>query len=51
MSTTELDNHTYIADFVCTYKMFDDDYEESLILYQIQLLQAFDLKSYDINYI
>ena len=51
MMTTELENNIYIADFICTYKMFDDDYEESLILYQIQLLQAFDLKSYDINII
>ena len=41
-------NPTYIADFICTYKMFDE-YEDSLILYQLQLLQAFNLVSYDIT--
>ena len=36
----------YITDFVCTYnKMGDSD--DSLIMYQIQLLQAFDLLEYN----
>jgi len=37
-----------IFDFICTYHMFDDK-EESNLLYQIQLLQAFDLKDFDEN--
>ena len=34
----------YITDFVCTYNILEDD-----ILYQIQFLQAFDLKEWDGN--
>ena len=36
----------YITDFVCTYYLIDD-FSESNPLYQIQLLQAFDLEIFD----
>ena len=36
----------YIADFVCTYNLIDE-YESSLWLYQIQILQAFNLEQFD----
>ena len=32
----------YQSDFICTYKMMDEE-EEQKILYQVQLLQAFDV--------
>lgn len=38
----------YIKDFITTYKSIDD-YNLSFALYQVQLLQAFNIKSYDDN--
>ena len=35
----------YQTDFICTYKLMDDEYTEEL--YQIQILQAFNLKYWD----
>ena len=38
----------YQADFVCTYKLFDDiDENDQEQLYRIQLLQAFDLTQWN----
>ena len=34
-------------DFVCTYKLINDDMQESNMLYQIQLLQSFNLSQFD----
>ena len=39
----------YCYDFICTYKMIEDDEEFSNQLYQQQLLDAFNLTSYDNN--
>jgi len=36
----------YQADFICTYKLMEDE-EEQECLYQIQLLQAFNLIEWD----
>ena len=36
---------TYSADFICTYKMMDND-DDRYIMYQIQLLQAFDMHEF-----
>ena len=36
----------YQADFICTYKLMDEE-EEQDQLYRIQLLQAFDLEQWD----
>lgn len=36
----------YIADFVCTYNLIDN-LSESNALYQIQILQAFNLNNFD----
>ena len=36
----------YITDFVCTYNLIDE-YENSFWLYQIQILQAFNLEEFD----
>lgn len=36
----------YQADFICTYKLMDDEYDQEQ-LYRIQLLQAFDLNEWD----
>ncbi len=33
-------------DFICTYKLIKDDTEESNMLYQIQLLQFFNLSQF-----
>ena len=41
---------TYKTDFICTYQNIDDFYETT-ILYQIQLLQAFDLLEFNDNII
>lgn len=38
----------YNADFICTYKLMDNDDDRNL-MYQIQLLQAFDMCKFDIN--
>ena len=35
----------YKTDFVCTYKLMDNN-EDSLILYQLQFLQAFNLLTF-----
>jgi hypothetical protein len=35
----------YSADFICTYKMMDND-DDRNIMYQIQLLQAFDMHEF-----
>lgn len=37
---------TYSADFICTYKLMDND-DDRNIMYQIQLLQAFDMRRFD----
>jgi len=42
MATT----HPYSADFICTYKLMDND-DDRNIMYQIQLLQAFDMRKFD----
>ena len=39
---------SYISNFVCTYQL-NDDYSESFILYQTQILQVFDLQTFDDN--
>jgi hypothetical protein len=36
----------YQADFVCTYKLMDNEYDQEQ-LYRIQLLQAFNLNEWD----
>ena len=41
MSTTT----TYSADFICTYKLMDDD-DDRNIMYQMQLLQAFGMEKF-----
>lgn len=38
----------YHADFICTYKLMDNDDDRNL-MYQIQLLQAFGLYKFDEN--
>lgn len=38
----------YQTDFICTYKMLDDETDQE-VLYRIQLLQAFDLEQWNIN--
>jgi len=38
-------NKYYNADFICTYKMMDNDDDRNL-LYQIQILQAFGLNCF-----
>ena len=35
----------YVTDFICTYKLIDDEFKNTL--YQMQLLQAFGLETYD----
>jgi len=39
-------NKIYNAEFLCTYKMMDDD-EDKNDLYRIQFLQAFDLNNFN----
>ena len=39
----------YQTDFICTYKLMDDEFTDHL--YQIQLLQAFNLERWDDNVI
>ena len=38
----------YFSDFICTYNLINE-YQESLILYQIQFLQAFNINNFDDN--
>mgnify|MGYP001420850560 CR=1 FL=1 len=35
----------YISDFVCTYKLHDEEHKE--IMYRLQFLQALNLKTWD----
>jgi hypothetical protein len=37
---------TYSADFICTYKLMDND-DDRNIMYQIQILQAFGMQKFD----
>ena len=37
---------TYSADFICTYKLMDND-DDRNIMYQIQLLQVFGMHKFD----
>ena len=37
---------TYHADFICTYKLMDND-DDRNIMYQIQILQAFGMQKFD----
>ena len=39
----------YQTDFICTYKLMDDEFTDDL--YQIQILQAFNLEKWDDNFI
>lgn len=39
----------YQSDFICTYKLMDDEFTDDL--YQIQILQAFNLEKWDDNVI
>ena len=39
---------SYNADFICTYKLMDND-DDRNILYQIQILQAFSMHNFDEN--
>ena len=39
----------YQTDFICTYKQMDDEFTDDL--YQIQILQAFNLEKWDDNII
>lgn len=38
--------HVYSADFICTYKLMDND-DDRNFMYQIQLLQAFSLPKFN----
>ena len=49
MSDTSDENaRIYHADFICTYKLMDDD-DDRNFMYQIQLLQAFGMQNFDEN--
>ena len=37
---------SYHADFICTYKLMDND-DDRNIMYQIQILQAFGMQNFD----
>ena len=39
---------SYITDFMCTYK-FIEEYEDSFLLYQMQMVQAFNLEKFDMD--
>jgi len=39
-------NISYNADFICTYKLMDND-DDRNIMYQIQILQAFSMHDFD----
>jgi hypothetical protein len=41
-------NISYNADFICTYKLMDND-DDRNIMYQIQILQAFSMHNFDEN--
>ena len=36
----------YITDFICTYKLMDNDFDKEH-LYRIQMLQAFGIEQWD----
>jgi hypothetical protein len=39
----------YVYDFICTYKLIDEEFRDTL--YKQQLLEAFNLREYDENVI
>ena len=39
----------YVYDFICTYKLIDEEFRDTL--YQQQLLEAFNIREYDENVI
>ena len=41
-----MNNINYNSDFLCSYRLLDEDYYRNLC-YQIQLLQAFNMNKYD----
>ena len=41
--------YMYQTDFICTYKLIDEEYKDDL--YRFQLLQAFDLNDWDADII
>jgi hypothetical protein len=46
--TSDENTRIYHADFICTYKLMDDD-DDRNFMYQIQLLQAFGMQNFDEN--
>ena len=36
----------YKTNFICTYNLIDE-YTDSFVLYQVQLLQSFDIRVFD----
>jgi hypothetical protein len=46
--TSDKNSGIYRADFICTYKLMDND-DDRNILYQMQLLQAFGMNRFDEN--
>jgi hypothetical protein len=45
MDKRQIENLFYQTDFICTYKLMDEEFTDDL--YQIQLLQAFNLEKWD----
>ena len=45
MNQNQKENLFYQTDFICTYKLMDEEFTDDL--YQIQLLQAFNLEKWD----
>jgi hypothetical protein len=41
-----LDEPIYVTDFTCTYNLMDNE-NDNFLCYQLQLLQAYDIKSFD----
>jgi len=46
MSENASTTTTYHADFICTYKLMEND-DDRNIMYQIQILQAFGMQKFD----
>lgn len=46
--TVDISGCGYVTDFACTYHLFTSN-DDSLLIYQIQLLQAFNLDTFDDN--
>jgi len=46
MSENTSTTTTYSADFICTYKLMDND-DDRNIMYQIQILQAFGMEKFN----